>query len=43
MLEANIEIERVAGDSIDEINEYWGEASIDEIHHGILQWKQQPA
>jgi hypothetical protein len=43
MLEADIEIERVAGDSIAEIKEYWGEASIDEIHQRIMQWKQQPA
>ena len=36
-------LERGKGDSIAEIKEYWGEASIDEIHQRIMQWKQQPA
>lgn len=29
------------GDSLAEIKGYWGEASIDEIHARIMQWKAQ--
>jgi hypothetical protein len=36
-------LERGKGDSVEEIKEYWGEASIDEIHARIMQWKKQRA
>jgi hypothetical protein len=36
-------LERGKGDSVEEIKEYWGEASIDEIHARIMQWKEQRA
>lgn len=36
-------LERGKGDSVEEIKEYWGEASIDEIHTRIMQWKEQRA
>ncbi len=36
-------LERGKGDSVAEIQEYWGEASIDEIHARIMQWKEQHA
>jgi hypothetical protein len=36
-------LERGKGDSVAEIKEYWGEASIDEIHTRIMQWKEQRA
>lgn len=32
-------LERGKGDSIQEINDYWGEASIDEIHDRVIEWK----
>ncbi len=32
-------LERGKGDSIKEITEYWGNASIDEIHERVLLWK----
>jgi hypothetical protein len=34
-----ISLERGKGDSVREINEYWGDASIDEIHNQIMDWK----
>lgn len=34
-------LERGKGDSIVEIEKYWGDASIDEIHTRIRQWKNQ--
>ncbi len=36
-------LERGKGDSVAEIKDYWGEASIDEIHARIMQWKEQQA
>lgn len=36
-------LERGKGDSVEEIKEYWGEASIDDIHARIMQWKEQRA
>ncbi|MGH7450052.1 MAG: hypothetical protein ACRENG_01770 [bacterium] len=37
-------LERGKGDSVKEIAEYWGNASIEEIHNRVLEWKakQQP-
>ena len=32
-------LERGKGDSIQEISDYWGEASIDEIHDRVIEWK----
>ena len=32
-------LERGKGDSVQEINEYWGEASIDDIHNKVMAWK----
>jgi hypothetical protein len=32
-------IERGKGDTVQEITEYWGNASIEEIHHQVLAWK----
>jgi hypothetical protein len=32
-------IERGKGDSVKEIAEYWGDASIDEIHDQVMEWK----
>ena len=32
-------LERGKGDSVAEIKEAWGDASIDEIHARIMQWK----
>jgi hypothetical protein len=34
-------LERGKGDSVAEIKEYWGDASIDEIHARIMQWQEQ--
>jgi hypothetical protein len=36
-------LERGKGDSVAEIKDYWGEASIDDIHARIMQWKEQRA
>ena len=37
-------LERGQGDSVEEIAQYWGDRSIDEIHHQVMMWKtQQPA
>ena len=33
-------LERGKGDSVKEIKEYWGDASIDEAYARILQWKE---
>lgn len=32
-------LERGKGDSIQEIADYWGSASIDEIYHQVQAWK----
>jgi len=32
-------LERGKGDSVQEINDYWGDASIDEIHNQVTAWK----
>lgn len=32
-------LERGKGDSIQEINDYWGDASIEEIHNQVMDWK----
>ncbi|MCI0485456.1 MAG: hypothetical protein L0229_02535 [Blastocatellia bacterium] len=32
-------LERGKGDSIQEIRDYWGDASVDEIHGKITAWK----
>jgi len=32
-------IERGKGDSVQEIADYWGNASIEEIHNQVLMWK----
>ena len=34
-------LERGKGDSLKEINDYWGNASIDEIYHRIADWKNK--
>jgi hypothetical protein len=36
-------LERGQGDSVEDIAQYWGDKSIDEIHHQVKMWKtQQP-
>ena len=36
-------LERGQGDSVEEIAQYWGDRSINEIHHQVMMWKtQQP-
>ncbi len=32
-------IERGQGDSVNEITSYWGDMSIEEIHHQVMKWK----
>jgi len=32
-------LERGKGDSVQEINDYWGDTSIDEIHDQVIAWK----
>jgi hypothetical protein len=32
-------LERGKGDSVREINDYWGDASINEIHDQVTTWK----
>ncbi|MCL0069190.1 hypothetical protein M1O18_01710 [Dehalococcoidia bacterium] len=32
-------LERGKGDSVKEIAEYWGNASIEEIHTRVMEWK----
>jgi len=32
-------LERGKGDSVQEINDYWGDTSIDEIHNQVMAWK----
>ncbi len=32
-------IERGQGDSVREITDYWGDMTIEEIHHCVIQWK----
>jgi len=34
-------LERGQGDSVEEIAQYWGDLSIDEIHHQVMMWKTQ--
>ncbi len=36
-------LERGKGDSVAEIKDYWGDASIDDIHTRIMQWKEERA
>ena len=31
-------LERGKGDSVQEIAQYWGDSSIDEIHHQVSEW-----
>ena len=32
-------LERGKGDSIREIKDYWGDATVDEIHDRVIEWK----
>jgi len=32
-------VERGKGDSVQEIADYWGNASIEEIHNQVMMWK----
>lgn len=32
-------LERGKGDSVQELTDYWGDASIDEIHNQVIAWK----
>ena len=32
-------LERGKGDSVYEIAEYWGDASIEDIHNRVIEWK----
>ncbi|MEK6303153.1 MAG: hypothetical protein AABO41_20770 [Acidobacteriota bacterium] len=32
-------LERGKGDSVQEINDYWGDTSIGEIHNQVTEWK----
>lgn len=34
-------LERGQGDSVEEIAQYWGDMSIEEIHHKVMTWKTQ--
>lgn len=34
-------LERGKGDSVQEISDYWGNASIDEIHDKVTSWKTE--
>lgn len=34
-------LERGQGDSVKEIAQYWGDLSIEEIHHKVMTWKTQ--
>ena len=34
-------IERGQGDAVDENTRYWGDMSIEEIHHKVITWKTQ--
>jgi len=34
-------LERGHGDSVKDIAQYWGDMSIDEIHHQVMRWKTQ--
>jgi hypothetical protein len=36
-----VSLERGKGDSVQEINEYWGDASVEEIHNQIMAWKSE--
>ena len=35
-------LEHGKGDSIQEINDYWVDANIDEIHNKVMDWKTRP-
>ena len=32
-------LERGKGDAVKEITEYWGDASMEEIHNRVMEWK----
>ncbi len=34
-------LEREKGDTVEEITQYWGDASIDDIHNTVRSWKQR--
>lgn len=34
-------LERGKGDSVQELNDYWGDASIDEINNQVMAWKSR--
>ena len=34
-------LERGKGDSVQELTDYWGDASIDEIHKQVMDWKSR--
>lgn len=34
-------LERGKGDSVKELNEFWGDANIDEIYNRIADWKNK--
>jgi hypothetical protein len=34
-----VSLERGKGDSVKEIAEYWGDATIEEIHERVVAWK----
>jgi hypothetical protein len=36
-------LERGKGDSVKEINDYWGNAEIDEIYNRVASWKANKA
>ena len=36
-----IQLERGRGDSVKEIAEYWGDASIEEIYQRVVEWKSK--
>jgi hypothetical protein len=36
-----VSLERGKGDSVQETNEYWGDASVEEIHNQIMAWKSE--
>ena len=35
-------LERGQGDSVKQIRDYWGAASIDDIHQRVSDWKDKP-
>jgi hypothetical protein len=36
-------LERGKGDSVKEIADFWGDATIEEIHHRVMEWKKHKA